>query len=156
MLRVYKQKEMNNTVQKSELCGTCGRYNSRHMVVNGIVEYEGKILLIQRGIEPGYGKWALPGGYLDWDESIEEGVIREVREETGLNVQVQRFFGFFDSTKRNFQNVAFVYILKVIGSTELKLQTEEIIDAGWYTLDSLPAEVAFDHNVMLAEYKKSS
>lgn len=144
---------MENNIQKGQLCPTCKRYNSRYVVVNAIVEHKGKILLIKRGIDPGYGKWALPGGFLDWDETIQEGVIREVQEETGLSVEVKEMLGVFDSTKRNSQKIAFTFIVNVIGQNDVKVQESEVLDFQWVTIESLPEGVAFDHNVMLERYR---
>ncbi|MDQ5901251.1 MAG: 8-oxo-dGTP diphosphatase [Patescibacteria group bacterium] len=139
-------------IKKGELCPTCKRYNSRHIVVNSIVEYDGAILLIKRGVEPGYGKWALPGGYVDWDESLEDSAIREVKEETGLDVVVENRLGYFDSTLRNYQNIAFLFKTKVIGEPELVLQKDEILDSIWVEDKNLPENVAFDHNLMIESY----
>ncbi len=141
-------------IKRGQLCPRCGRYNSRQMVINGIVENDGKILLIRRGIEPGYGKWALPGGYLDWDETLQEGVIREVKEETGLQTSIKTFLSFFDSIQRNSQNIAAVFVLHVIGSKEIEIQKEEVLESGWFGLNELPDGVAFDHNLMIEEYRK--
>lgn len=142
-------------IKRGQLCSRCGRYNSRQMVVNGIIEDKEKILLIRRGIEPGYGKWALPGGYLDWDETLQEGVIREVKEETGLYTRVKSFLSFFDSIQRNSQNIAAVFVLQMTENKEIIIQREEVLESGWFGLDELPEGVAFDHNLMIEEYRKS-
>ncbi len=66
------------------------RYPQRPMVgVAGIVFRENRVLLAQRGREPAYGKWSLPGGLVKVGESLEDAVKREVREETGLDVEVK-------------------------------------------------------------------
>lgn len=144
---------MSNPVAKGGLCPHCQRYNSRHIVINCITIFRTKVLLIKRGIEPGYGKWALPGGYLDWDETVEEGARREVLEETGISVQIIRLLEVKSSPKRNFQNIAIVFLAEA-DSSELILQKEEILDGGWFDFDNLPEDVAFDHNIMIADYIK--
>lgn len=142
---------MSDIVARGTLCLHCQRYNSRHIVVNCITIFQNKILLIKRGIEPGYGKWALPGGYLDWDESVEEAAAREVLEETGVKVQVLRQLEVRSSPERNSQNVAVVFVAEA-DSDVLALQKEEILDGGWFDFDKLPDPVAFDHNIMITDY----
>ena len=61
------------------------KYVNRGVSVDGVIIRDNKILLIKRGNEPFKGFWALPGGYVDWNESTEEAVAREMMEETGLN-----------------------------------------------------------------------
>ena len=90
----------------------------RHVVVDGLVIKNKRILLVKRGqgsfIE--IGKWALPGGYLEQDETCEQAIIREVREETGYGGKVVKLFRLNDNTRRthdqNRQNVALVYLIK--------------------------------------------
>jgi ADP-ribose pyrophosphatase YjhB (NUDIX family) len=60
-----------------------------------IVERQGKVLMIRRGIQPGMGLWSIPGGYVDRGEVVEEAAAREVTEETGLEVEVERLVGLF-------------------------------------------------------------
>jgi 8-oxo-dGTP diphosphatase len=66
------------------------RYPERPMVgVGAIILRDDQVLLVQRGKEPSYGKWSIPGGLVELGESLQEAVAREVREEVGLDVQVR-------------------------------------------------------------------
>jgi 8-oxo-dGTP diphosphatase len=55
--------------------------------VSALIESEGQVLLVLRGIDPGLGKWSLPSGFVEWDESPESALVRECAEETGLVVE---------------------------------------------------------------------
>lgn len=70
------------------VCPVCGFVHFRELKVgvSVLVEREGRLLLVQRAIEPGRGKWALPSGFVEWDESPEEAAVRECHEETCLGV----------------------------------------------------------------------
>jgi 8-oxo-dGTP diphosphatase len=72
-------------------------YPERPMVgVGGVIIEQGRALLIRRGSEPLLGEWSIPGGMLELGESLEEGVARELREETGLTVRVIELIEVFD------------------------------------------------------------
>src|SRR4051794_23242359 len=90
----------------------------RHVVVHAIVEKDGALLLEKRaGPLLESGKWGLPSGYLDRDETVEEAVVREVLEETGWMSQVVSLFRINskpDRPKEDRQNVAFEYIVRPI------------------------------------------
>ena len=75
---------------KRLVCGSCSFifYDDPKVAACTIPVIQGKILLVQRGIEPGYGKWVFPGGFLDRGERVEDAAIRETWEETGLKVEV--------------------------------------------------------------------
>lgn len=65
-----------------------------------IWNHRGEIVLIRRGQEPRLGEWSIPGGRLEWGESVREGVIREVREETGLEVEIGGLIDVVDAVTR--------------------------------------------------------
>lgn len=80
------------------VCGNCGyiAYVNPRLVVSTLpVTDEGEVILLRRGIEPGYGAWAQPGGFLEIDESAQEGAVRETLEETGLLVEPTSIVGIY-------------------------------------------------------------
>ena len=109
-----------------------------------------QVLLIQRGIEPYKGYWALPGGFMNMDESIDECAFRELREETTLEPEQMEQFGVFSSVDRDprgrVMTVAFYALVKksnVRGGDDAQ-------DAQWFDIDQLP-RLAFDHREIIAE-----
>jgi 8-oxo-dGTP diphosphatase len=64
--------------------------------VAAVMVRDGKLLLIKRGVEPSKGKWSVPGGRVEWGETLIEAVKREVREETGLEIEVGQVAGVYD------------------------------------------------------------
>jgi len=78
-------------------CPQCGHvvYYDPKVAAICIVERKGEILMIRRALQPGIGLWSIPGGYVDRGEVVEEAAAREVREETGLRVEVERLVGLF-------------------------------------------------------------
>jgi 8-oxo-dGTP diphosphatase len=120
----------------------------RHVVMNAIIEKNNKILLVKRASELLEGnKYALPGGYLEKDETIEEGVLREIKEETGYQGEIDYLFKIIDTKRpkeKNRQNVAFIYVVTNIEKIGHKDQDIENVE--WFSVDSLPIEdIAFDH-----------
>jgi 8-oxo-dGTP diphosphatase len=110
------------------------------------------ILLIQRGNEPFKGKWALPGGFVDMDETLEEACIRELFEETGLKVASMKQFKAFDAINRDPRHRT----ISVVFSAQLEQKTkvaggDDAAFADWFPVSSLP-ELAFDHLQILTEF----
>ncbi len=80
------------------VCPTChfiAYVNPRLVVTTLPITADGQVILLRRGIEPGYGAWAQPGGFLEIDETAEEGAVRETLEETGLLVEATRIVGLY-------------------------------------------------------------
>jgi len=131
----------------------------RHVVVDALIIDENKILLIKRAEHLiNGGKYALPGGYLDRDETAQQAVVREVMEETGYKVKVEKLFTIIDNPNRpqeDRQNVAFIYEVRSLGKVG-EHDPSEVLDVKWYDLEKLPskADFAFDHFQTILEYKK--
>jgi 8-oxo-dGTP diphosphatase len=134
----------------------------RHVVVDMLVIKERQILLVKRGGEDWFmekGKWALPGGYLDRDETGKQAAVREVREETGYETKVIRLLWVNDNPYRPNeswrQNVALIYLMKPL--KKVGEHDHEISEARWFDLDHLPPakKMAFDHLETIEKYQAS-
>jgi mutator protein MutT len=79
--------------------------------VGAVIVEEGRVLLVQRGRDPMKGHWTLPGGVLEVGESLVDGVVREVREETGLEVEVLELVELLDRIHREDGRVRFHYVI---------------------------------------------
>ena len=110
------------------------------------------VLLIQRGIEPFKGKWALPGGFVNMDELLETACKRELEEETGLQVAQMTQFKTFDAIDRDprHRTISVVFSAKLPEKTEVK-GNDDAAHAKWFPIKNLP-EMAFDHREILEEF----
>ena len=83
--------------QERPVCPKCGRiiYYDPKVAVVCVVPRHGKVLMIRRATDQGYGLWGLPGGYVDRGEIVEQAAAREVWEETGLKVELGKLIGLF-------------------------------------------------------------
>ncbi len=125
-----------------------------------IIPYpDNKILLIKRNTRPFVGYWALPGGRMDPGETIEQTIVREVREETGLETAIISVVGEYvekgikDDVDYEYYPTCFV--VKPVGG-ELKKQDSEIQEIKLFNLNQLPSPLAFEHDKMIADYLKKA
>ncbi|MBN2367538.1 NUDIX hydrolase [Candidatus Woesearchaeota archaeon] len=142
-------------ISKGDFCSHCGKFNSRQVCYDVLAVWDKKILLIQRKQEPAKGYWALPGGYVDWDETAEECARREFKEETGCTTENLELLGIYSDPKRDDgrQNVTLCYLTRLENNPKTKFDKEEISDLRWFSLDDLPEKLAFDHKDMIQDYK---
>lgn len=109
-----------------------------------------KVLLVQRGNEPFRGSWAFPGGFLNMDESAEEGALRELQEETGLEGAYIRQFHTFTAPDRDpRERVITIAYYALVRLCDVKAN-DDAADAGWFALDELPP-LAYDHDQILQQ-----
>ena len=98
------------------VCGTCGFvfYLDPKLAVGTIITDEhGRIVLVRRAIEPGYGKWVFPGGYVDRGEEVKLAAVREAREEVGLDIKLDRLLDIYSYAGR--APVIVVYTASITG-----------------------------------------
>ncbi|WP_400203947.1 NUDIX domain-containing protein [Candidatus Methanomassiliicoccus intestinalis] len=130
-------------------------YRNPTPTVDGIITAFGKIVLIQRKKEPFKGCYALPGGFVEYGETAEEAVVREILEETGLETEIIDLVGVFSSPDRDPRRhtMSVAYSLRVLGGT--LCSGDDAANADYFPLDNLP-HLAFDHDQMIEKWKKSS
>lgn len=117
-------------------------------------EAKPKVLLIQRGIEPFMGCWALPGGFMNMDETTEQCAIRELEEETGLVVSDLQQIGAYSKVDRDprGRTVTVAYLVRIDAPVPVTGQ-DDAAKAEWFPLSSLPP-LAFDHEDIMKDVIK--
>lgn len=124
------------------VCGNCGFvfYLGPKLVAGAIFELDSGIVLIQRDIEPGYGKWTFPGGFVERGETAEAAAEREVLEESGVEIEAEGIIGLY-SYEGQIPAIA-VFNATVIGGEPRAL--DETMDVKSFAYDNLPwPEIAF-------------
>jgi 8-oxo-dGTP diphosphatase len=124
------------------VCEGCGFvfYLGPKLVAGAIFELDGGIMLVQRDIEPGYGKWTFPGGFVERGERAERAAQREVLEETGLEIEVREIVGLY--TYEGQVPAIAVFAARVTGGEPAPL--DETMDVRSFPRDRLPwTEMAF-------------
>ena len=119
---------------------------------DGIVSKDGRIVLIRRRNDPFKGSYALPGGFVEHGEALEDCVVREVLEETGLRTQVVGLLGVYSAPGRDPRGhfVTAVYELRPTGGS--LRAGDDAGSAEWVSLDDVP-DMAFDHADIIADFR---
>lgn len=119
-------------------------------VVFGLDEKDLKVLLIQRGLEPFKGKWALPGGFVRIGESLDDCAKRELDEETGLkNIYLEQLASFGEADRDPREHIVTVAYVALVNLIDHPPEASTDADqAAWFSLQDLP-KLAFDHDMIL-------
>ncbi len=126
-------------------------YKNPIPTVDIIIEIDNQIVLIERKFEP-HG-WALPGGFVDYGESLEDAAVREAKEETSLDVELTKQLHTYSDPSRDKRKhtISTVFIAKGRGTLEAK---DDAKNAELFTKDTLPTTLCFDHEKILIDYYK--
>jgi ADP-ribose pyrophosphatase YjhB (NUDIX family) len=144
--------------KKTIRCSKCGSqievYQNPIPTVDIIIEIELKGIILIKRKNPPYG-WAIPGGFVDYGESLEEAAVREAKEETNLDVKLIRQFHTYSDPKRDprHHSISTVYIAKAKGIPKAK---DDALEIGIFDESDLPDEIAFDHGLILNDYFKKA
>ncbi|MDT0676903.1 NUDIX hydrolase [Autumnicola musiva] len=113
-----------------------------------------KVLLIQRKKDPFKGEWALPGGFIEEGEELEEAAKRELKEETGVEVNSLEQINAFGKPGRDPRGrmISIAFLCRIYCEEDLK-PGDDASEAKWFELDKLP-ELAFDHNEIISTARK--
>jgi len=137
-------------------CERCGQplplYRNPAPTVDIVIACPGRgVVLIERANAP-HG-WALPGGFVDYGESVENAAVREALEETGLHVELTGLLGVYSDPGRDPRKhtVSVVFTAQPLNLSRLKAG-DDAKGVKIFTLDNLPEVLAFDHAVILADY----
>jgi 8-oxo-dGTP diphosphatase len=132
--RVLRGGEPSRLVCTGPTCGFVFYLDPKVAVGTVIARPDGHIVLVKRAIEPGYGKWVFPGGYVDRGEEVTLAAIREAREETGLDIRIDRLIGIYSYAGRT--PIIIVYAATMTGGD--LVVDEEGLEARWFEPHAIP------------------
>ncbi len=136
-------RRLKPTERERPVCARCGFivYLDPKIAVGTIIATpENRLVLVRRAIEPGYGKWVFPGGYVDRGEPLTDAAIREAREECGLDVRLDALVNIYSYLGRT--PIIVVYAATVTGGS--LCVDDECLETAEFDIDNIPwAELAF-------------
>ncbi len=140
-----------DTISCPSCNATVARYRNPFPTVDIIIELPTGIVLIERK-NPPHG-WALPGGFVDYGESLEDAAIREAKEETSLNITGLKLLGCYSDPSRDsrFHTISTVFTAT---STDTPIAADDAKNLAVFSLDNLPSPLCFDHDIIISDYAK--
>lgn len=135
-------------------CPCCGRYHVPSPTVDAVIydPLRGVVLVKRRNIPLG---WALPGGFVDYGETVEQAMVREAREETGLDVRLTGLLGVYSDPARDARGHTISTVFAAVASNpEAIVGGDDAELAVFFPLDALPDAIVFDHRKILDDFVK--
>jgi 8-oxo-dGTP diphosphatase len=127
-----------------------GAFPHPRLSVDAVVVKEGRVLLVRRGKPPFEGGWALPGGFVDRGERLEDAVLRELREETGLEGRLLGIVGAYSRPDRDPRGHTVSVVYAIEAKEGEAVGADDAAEATWHDLSS-PPSLAFDHDEILSD-----
>ena len=124
-------------------CRSCDApiYFDPKVAVVVFIERADEVLLIRRAVDPGQGKWALPAGFVDYDEAPEDAALRETLEETALQVRIKKLLAVFPKKDEGLADIVIAYSATIL--TGELCAGDDAAEVGWFRRDSLPPLVFY-------------
>lgn len=139
------------------VCQECGFifYINPKVAAGALIEDDGRVVLVRRKVEPRAGSWALPSGFAEYGETIEETAIRECREETGLEVALDDLLGVYSVNSDFYGHLVLVlYSAHVVGGE--MAAGDDASEVGLFSPAELPTDLAFQaHRQALGDWTKT-
>jgi len=138
-------------------CKNCGFifWNNPKPVTSVIVHKEGKVLLLKSQKEPYLDFWVLPGGFIDYEEEPREAVSREVKEEAGLDLEIEEILDAYRITDDpRGVNIDIVFVGTVDG--EPQIEKETFSEYRFFSPEELPERIAYNHRGMIEKWSKKT
>lgn len=148
----------DKSAKREQRCPRCGEivllYRNPLLTVDIIIEMPGKgIILIERR-NPPLG-WAIPGGFVDYGETLEAAAVREAGEETGMELEGLRQFQAYSDPKRDPRGHTVSVVFTAVGKG-VPRAADDAKNLQIFPLDKLPEKLAFDHALILSDYSESA
>jgi ADP-ribose pyrophosphatase YjhB (NUDIX family) len=122
------------------------------VTVDVIIEVDGGIPLVRRGSSPFRGSWAIPGGFVEDDETVEEAAAREAKEETDLDIHSMEILGVYSKPGRDprGRSITVAFVAKSSGAGPIA--GSDAAEVSIFDPEDLPGDLAFDHGEILRDY----
>ncbi|MEA2055905.1 MAG: NUDIX hydrolase [Candidatus Thermoplasmatota archaeon] len=129
------------------------KYKFPKLTVDGVIIKDAAVLLIKRKNDPYKGEWALPGGFVEYNEKTEDAAVREVFEETGLKTKIVDLVGVYSDPNRDPRGhtVSVIYLMDVSGGS--LCGGDDALDAKFFKISNIPV-LAFDHKQIIDDVLK--
>jgi 8-oxo-dGTP diphosphatase len=129
-------------------------YHNPIPAAGAVVIKEGKILMVKRSVMPKRGWWCIPAGFMEWSEHPTETAVRELKEETGLDVKLKSIFEIYSGQDDPRMNAVLILYLASVNGGEMKAG-DDAMDVRFFGFDELPEKIAFEsHHRALADYQQ--
>lgn len=140
--------------QELSVCASCDRifFRNPKVVAAAVIEDAGRVLLVRRDIEPGRGLWGLPGGFVDWDEHPEQAMVRECREEVGVDVEAVELLTVVHIRQEEEGIVGLFYRARLVAGEPVA--ADEVQQVGWFGPERLPPLAFTTHHSILQRWSQ--
>lgn len=144
---------LHHSGRERPYCRNCEMpiYFDPKVAVVVFVQQNDKVLLIRRAVDPGKGKWALPAGFVDYDEAPEEAAVRETMEETCLQVRIDKLLAVFPKRDDGLADIVIAYSASILSGEPLA--GDDADEVGWFARDALPTLVFYPSITLTARWR---